>query len=100
MDQAKLLGLLIGAVIGAMYAAWQLRALARHERMQREQGQAPKVTSMIPGSMIRVAVLLIVLVGVQMLFPKANLLWVAFGVGLAYGIPFLWRLWLMYSRRK
>ena len=64
--------------------------------------ESPKPVGPVPADLrnVPVAVLLIVLIGVQMLFPKANLLWVAFGVGLAYGIPFMWRLWLMYSRRK
>src|SRR5437899_12780256 len=102
MDEAKLLGLLIGAVIGGLYAGWQLRALARHERIQREQGQAPKVTSMIPGSMTRVAMLLMALVLVQVFDQEKRVdrIWLMVSLAIAYSVPFFWRLWQMYSQRK
>jgi hypothetical protein len=102
INQSRLLGLLIGAVIGGLYAWWQLRALARHERVQREQGQAPKVTAMIPGSITRVAMLLIALVLVQVLDreKRVDRIWLMVSLAAAYSIPFFWRLWLLYSQRK
>jgi len=102
VDQSRLLGVLIGAVIGGAYAWWQLHALACHERVQREQGQAPKVTSMIPGSMTRVAMLLMALVLVQVFDQQKRIdrIWLMVSLAIAYSVPFFWRLWLMYSQRK
>ena len=100
MDQDAWLGLLTGMIIGGVYAWWQLRALARNVRIQRERGEVPAVTSMLPGSMTRVAVLLMTLIVAQVVFPRANLKWVAIGVGIAYGVPFLLRLKSMISQKK
>ncbi|HUK81403.1 MAG TPA: ATP synthase subunit I [Verrucomicrobiae bacterium] len=100
MDYSVWLGLLVGLMIGGVYALWQLRALARHEKFQREQGQLPRVASMLPGSFTRIAVLLIVLVLAQVVFPKASVLWVAVGVAIGYGVPFAWRLKGMLSKKK
>ena len=100
MDYSVWLGLLVGLAVDGAYAFWQLRALARHERILREQGQSPKIASMLPGSFTRIAILLIVLIGAQVVFPKANLLSVLVGVGVGYGVPFAWRLKTMYSKKK
>jgi cobalamin synthase len=92
--------LVVGLVIGGLYAWWQLRALAHQEKLVREQGATPKMTTMLPRSFLRVAVLLVVLVLVQVLFPQANLLWLAIGVAVAYGVPFGWRLKQLVAGKK
>ncbi len=104
MGQSELLGLGVGAVIGGLYAWLQLRALRRHELRQQQDGRSPSVAGMVPGSMTRVALLLMTLVLVQVGNQKygwgIHLIWLTFSLGIAYSIPFFWRLWLMYSKRK
>ncbi len=99
MDQDAWLGLLTGMIIGGLYAGWQLRALARHQRIQRERGEAPAITSLLPGSMTRMMVLLATLVIAQVVFPRANLKWVAIGIAVAYSVPFFWRLRSLMSQK-
>jgi fatty acid desaturase len=91
---------MLGVVIGGLYAWWQLQTLARHEKTVRERGETPKMRTMLPGSFVRVAVLLVVLVLVQVLVPGANLLWLAIGVAVAYAVPFGWRLKQMIVGKK
>jgi len=54
----------------------------------------------LPGSMTRVAVLLMVVVVAHMVFPQADLFWVTIGVGVAYGVPFAVRLWRLVSEKR
>jgi hypothetical protein len=46
----------------------------------------------VPGSMARVAFLLMALVAVQILFPSADKWWLSGALAVAYGIPFFWQL--------
>ena len=46
----------------------------------------------VPGSMARVAFLLMALVAVQILFPGADKWWLSGALAVAYGIPFFWQL--------
>lgn len=102
IGQPQVLGLSVGVVIGGLYAWLQLSALRRHELRQKEQGRLPSVAGMVPGSMMRVALLLVALVAVQVIDrdKRIDLMWLMISLAVAYGIPFFWRLWQMYSQRK
>jgi hypothetical protein len=101
MDQSKWLGLLVGMVIGAGYAWLQLLALRRNELLQ-QQEKPRGVIAMLPGSMARVALLLLVLVLIQVLDQKQmiNRIWLVIGLVVAYSVPFFWRLKQMMSRKR
>jgi drug/metabolite transporter (DMT)-like permease len=105
MDYPASLGLLLGVIVGGTYAALQLAALRKNERRQQQEQQSPKVTAMLPGSMVRVALLLVALVLVQVFVPEEykknpRFYWcLAIGVVVAYSVPFFWRLKDMISRR-
>jgi len=84
-----LVGLLIGGAIGYGFGAAQRAALQKHKKMQ-DAGHLPTGWLVVPGSMTRVAVLLLVLVTIQLLLPflfqNANLPWfLTGGVVLGYG---------------
>ena len=93
----------LGVVIGGTYAWLQLAALRKNEQRQREAG-APSVIGMVPGSMLRVAMLLITLVLVQVGNQKfqwnIDLFWLTVSLAVAYSIPFFWRLKSLMSRNK
>ena len=96
MDSSIILGVTLGVVIGGAYAAWQLAALRKNEQRQREAG-APSLAGMVPGSMLRVALLLIALVVVQIVVPAEyktqNFYWsLTISLAVTYSIPFAWKL--------
>lgn len=90
-----LAALIIGGVIGFVFGAFQNAALAKNEKLS-EQGKLRTGWSVMPGSMSRVAVLLVVLVVIQVfcpLFFRGNIQWmVSAGVLLGYGSSFVRRL--------
>jgi Na+/glutamate symporter len=104
MDYPASLGLILGAIIGGAYAAWQLAALRKNERLQAQQPGAPKLSAMLPGSMTRVALLVVALVLVQVLVPAEHktpkFYWCLTGaVVVTYSVPFFWRLKSLMARR-
>lgn len=102
LDQPKLLGLFVGLVIGGVYAWWQLSSLSREEKRARQEGRPPSMANLLKGFVPRLAILLLVLgvIVAQVLLPKADIKWLVIGVAVAYGVPFVWRLWALYSQRK
>lgn len=90
MTISILLGIILGMIIGAAFAGLQLLAARRNETVG---NQLPGwILRQVPGSMGRVALLLMALVAVQVLFPAANKWWLSGSLVIAYGIPFFWRL--------
>jgi hypothetical protein len=91
-------------IIGGAYAWLQIRALRRHEQRMKQDGRSPSVAGMVPGSMLRVALLLMALVlvqvGSQKLGWNINLVWLMVSLAVAYSIPFFWRLKDIASRNK
>ena len=69
------------------------------ELLARQQA-VPGWLRQIPGSLGRVAFLLIALVLAQVLFPIANVIAMTLGVAVVYAMPFLRRLWHQYSQRR
>ena len=104
MDSSVVLGVVLGVIIGGVYAGLQISALRRHEERLRREGQSPSVVGMVPGSMIRVALLLTSLVVVQVASQKfgwnINLVALMVSLAVAYSIPFFWRLKQIASRNK
>jgi hypothetical protein len=99
MDISTILGLIVGATIGFAFAWLQLQALHRNELLER-QLDVPRWMQQIPGSMGRVAFLLMTLVGAQVLFgSNADARWMALGVALAYALPFAIRLKEKFGHR-
>lgn len=96
-----LLGLPLGAAIGLLFAAIQQAALRRHEKRQ-EQGRFRNGWTLVPGSVTRVALLLVALVGVQIFYPALftgpGKWWVSAGVAGGYGAALVWQLWLWLRR--
>ena len=85
-----LLGIVLGMTIGASFAWLQLLAARRNEMLSK---QLPiGILRQVPGSMGRVALLLMALVAVQVLFPMANKWWLSGALAVAYAIPFSWQL--------
>jgi len=83
-----ILALLVGGAIGYGFGLVQLRALRRYEKMQ-IAGKLKHYVGVMPGSMRRVAFLLLVLLIVQVLCPvffaDGTQWWVSGGVMLGYG---------------
>ncbi len=99
MDLSAILGLVLGALIGMAFAWLQLQALRRNELLE-QQKEVPGWLKQVPGSMGRVAFLLMAFVLAQILFPVANVVWMAAGVAVAYAIPFILRLRDKYRRKE
>ena len=95
---SNVLGLLLGVVIGGLFAWLQLQALRRNELLEKQE-KVPKLLRQIPGSGGRCAILLVALVLAQLIFPMANLLWMTGGFVITYAIPFLLRLRVKYLQR-
>ncbi|HUI06472.1 MAG TPA: hypothetical protein VL486_05650 [Verrucomicrobiae bacterium] len=91
MNSSILLGITLGTLIGGAFAWMQLRAARRNELLQRQQ-QSPEILRQVPGSLTRVAFLLMALVAVQVFFPQADKWCLSGALVVAYGIPFFWRL--------
>jgi len=70
----------------------------------RRDGKSPSVAGMVPGSVMRVTMLLtalvLVQVGSQKLGWNVNLVWLMVSLAVAYSIPFFWRLKDVASRNK
>ena len=83
-----LLGLVLGASVGAGFGLIQQAAQRRYQRKQ-DRSRLPHGWAVVPGSMLRVAYLLIALVVAQVispaLFAGAAAWWVSGGVALGYG---------------
>jgi hypothetical protein len=97
METSIWLGLILGMVIGSAFAWLQMLALRRNEMLEKQQ-QLPGLFKLIPGSMGRVAFLLMALVLVQVLFPGVNLWWLTGGLVVTYAIPFIWQMKNRFSR--
>jgi hypothetical protein len=86
------LALAVGTLIGMAFGALQEAAARRNQRLQ-SAGQLNSGWAVMPGSMRRVAYLLVALAGVQlicpMLFSHGCQWWVSGGVVAGYG----WALW-------
>jgi hypothetical protein len=90
-----LLALAAGGAIGFCFGLIQVRALRRNERRQ-QSGDLSNGWAVMPGSMTRVAYLLMVLVAVQilcpLLFKDGTQWWVSGGVVMGYGYALFRRL--------
>jgi len=95
---SNLMGLLLGVIIGGLFAWMQMQALRRNEMLEKQE-KLPKLLRQLPGSGGRCAFLLMALVLAQVLFPKANLLWLSGGFLVTYAIPFVLRLRMKYLQR-
>ena len=84
----ELLGLALGAGVGVGFGLIQNLALRRNEKLQ-HSGTLKTGWGVMPGSMRRVAYLMLILVGVQLLCPllfaDGTQWWVSGGVCLGYG---------------
>jgi|WetSurMetagenome_2_1015567.scaffolds.fasta_scaffold21332_4 hypothetical protein len=91
-------GFIVGGLIGLAFGAIQNFALRRNEKRQQE-GQLRSGWMAMPGSMSRVAFLMIALVlvqiGMPMLFDGVSQWMVSAGVVLGYG----WMLFVEYRRK-
>lgn len=91
----SLLGLILGGAIGLGFGLIQNAAHHRNEKRQ-ENGQLASGWAVMPGSMRRVAYLLIALVLVQTigpaLFADATQWWISAGVVGGYGALLFWQL--------
>ncbi len=90
-----LAAIVVGGAIGFVFGTFQNVALAKNEKRS-ERGNLGTGWAAMPGSMSRVAVLLVVLVAIQVLCPlffRGNVEWlVSAGVLLGYGSSFVRRL--------
>lgn len=96
MDSAiSLAAIVVGGAIGLIFGAFQNAALTRNEKRSQE-GKYGSGWASMPGSMSRVAALLVVLVAIQVfcpLFFRGNVQWlVSAGVLLGYGSSFVRRM--------
>ena len=99
MNVSAILGVSVGATIGLAFAWLQLQALHRNELLERQE-EVPGWMKQIPGSMGRVAFLLLTLVGAQIVFgSNIDARWMALGVAIAYAVPFVMRLKEKFGHR-
>ena len=87
---------ILGGIIGLAFGILQKKALLQHKKRQAE-GKLRSGWSIMPGSMGRVALLLLTLAGVQLLFPLffqgSTAPWlVSAGVVIGYGVALFWQL--------
>src|SRR5215468_9630613 len=91
---ASILGLIAGIVIGVGFGLVQNLAWRRYKRRQQADGLTE--WNVVPGSMRRVAALMIALLVIQLvcplLFKDGTQWWVSGGVCLGYGTLLFWRL--------
>lgn len=91
-----LLALVAGGAVGVIFGTLQNMALRRNEQRQ-QSGSLNNGWAVMPGSMRRVAYLLVALVLVQifcpLLFQDGSQWFVSASVGLGYGGMLLRRLW-------
>jgi hypothetical protein len=100
MDRAALFGLVIGAVVGGAYAWLHLRSLRRAEAAQKA-GQPVGVGRQLPGSLARVAMLMLVLVLLATVpDAKVSKWWLTGSLMVCYSVPFFWRMRLMISKKQ
>jgi len=89
-------GLIAGALIGMAFGAIQDAAARRNQRLSNE-GRLTNGWAVMPGSMRRVAYLLVALAGVQLicplLFTNGSQWWVSGGVVAGYG-------WALYRKLR
>jgi len=95
---SNVLGLLLGVIIGGLFAWLQMQVLRRNELLEKQE-KLPKLLRQIPGSGGRCAFLLMALVLARVLFPTANPLWLPGGFLITYAIPFVLRLRVKYLQR-
>jgi len=93
-------GCVVGALVGAAFGFIQTAAQDRYRRLQ-ESGRLHNAATIIPGSMRRIALLLVALVTIQiafpMLFAKEGMQWlVSAGIVIGYG----WTLVRQAPRRQ
>ncbi len=90
----SIFGLIAGILIGVGFGWLQNTALRRYQKRQREAGLSE--WNVMPGSMRRVAGLMIALLVIQLicplLFKDGTQWWVSGGVCLGYGSLLFWRL--------
>ena len=95
----SLAALAAGGVIGATFGFIQNAALRRNEKLQ-QSGNLNNAWAIMPGSMRRVAYLMVLLVIIQivcpLLFVNGSQWWVSGGVVAGYACV----LWLRLSHRK
>jgi hypothetical protein len=91
MDYAILQAVSAGIVIGGAFAWLQGQALRRKELLAQHE-QLPAFLRRLPGSGVRIALLLLSLALVQVLFPEANKWWLTGSLLVSSSIPILWRL--------
>jgi hypothetical protein len=91
MNSSIWLGVILGVMIGGTFAWLQMLALRRNEMLEKQE-RLPGFLRLIPGSMGRVAFLLLALVLAQVRFPGVNLWWLTGSLIVTYAIPFVWRL--------
>jgi hypothetical protein len=100
---SHLAGVLAGSTIGYAFGLLQAVALRRNEERQRS-GKLKNGWSLMPGSGARVAYLLLLLIGIQlicpMLFRGGTEWWVSGGLVLGYGWTLFKQLQLRRSETK
>ncbi len=88
--------LVIGVAIGLLFGVFQNAALARNRKKVNEKGTLVTPWMAVPGSLSRVAMLLVVLVAVQVCCPMlflGDVQWlISAGVLLGYGWSFMKKL--------
>jgi membrane protein YqaA with SNARE-associated domain len=88
----SLVGLAVGGAVGYSFGAIQKAALRRHEKRE-QAGEFKSAWTVMPGSMTRVAFLLVVLAVIQVLIPvlfDGGMQWVVSGgVVIGYGSTLL-----------
>lgn len=78
MTTSDLLGFVVGMIFAVTFTWLQLRARRRNDALIENQGLS-NLPQRVPGSMARIAYLLIALVVAQIVFQGANVVWMAVG---------------------
>ena len=96
MDRAAILGLVVGAVLGGLYAWGQWRSLR-----QAQQSTAAGLAGQLPAALARLG-LLVVILAVLVTVPAEvlNKWWLTGALLVCYSVPFFWRLKQFNRRNK